>query len=173
MKVNQNLSFTKGAAMTLTELSAFEAAYQALAPLDETARRRALQWLSDALGDGKPLAASPSSVNGNATDIAAATTNPPQTAKPAARRRNAAATSKAHTATATARSRKRKAASKVAAVESGREYRRMPDPDEVMNAYHEIGTVSGLAEYFDVPQHTVTHWARRLRSLGYQIGRNA
>jgi hypothetical protein len=49
----------------------------------------------------------------------------------------------------------------------------MPDPDEVMSAYREVGTVSGLAEHFDVPQHTVTHWARRLRSLGYQIGRAA
>src|SRR5687767_13369782 len=142
--------------MTLTELSAFEAAYQVLAPLDETARRRALQWLSDALGDRNPLAASPSSANGTTATGTAAVVSTSRTAKPATRRRNAATskTPTAATTTATARGRKRKAAGKAtgktvgraatAAVDGGREYRRMPDPDEVMNAYHEIGTVSGL-----------------------------
>ncbi len=149
--------------MALTELSAFETAYQALAPLDEPARRRALQWLSDALGDSRPLSAkSPNSSNSSVVETA------PANAKPATRRRRASA------ATTAARTRKRKAAGKpTVGSGGGREYRRMPDPDEVMNAYHEVGTVSGLAEHFDVPQHTVTHWARRLRSLGYQIGRSA
>ena len=54
-----------------------------------------------------------------------------------------------------------------------RAYRRMPDPNEVMAAYEEVGTVSGLAEHFGVPRHTVNHWARRLRGQGYEIGRNS
>ncbi len=154
--------------MSLTELSAFETAYQILAPLDEPARRRALQWLSDALADKKPLAGN--SVNGSDSHPQPIITRP-AVAKPAAstprRQRATAAT------TAAVRNRKRKAAAKPMSSSTGREYRRMPDPDDVMAAYAEVGTVSGLAEHFDVPQHTVTHWARRLRSLGYSIGRNA
>src|SRR5687767_1150505 len=125
--------------MALTELAAFETAYQALAPLDEPARRRALQWLSDALGDTKPLAGRA----GEASGAASANSNSSSSSKPATRRRRAPAT------TAAARTRKRKAAANAS---TGREYRRMPDPDEVMSAYREVGTVSGLAEHFDVPQ---------------------
>jgi transposase len=47
----------------------------------------------------------------------------------------------------------------------------MPDPDTIMKVYRKVGTVSGLAERFQVPRHTVNHWARRLRSQGYDIGR--
>jgi len=53
-----------------------------------------------------------------------------------------------------------------------RPYRRMPDPDTIMKAYRKVGTVSGLADRFDVPRHTVNHWAWRLRSQGYDIGRS-
>jgi hypothetical protein len=56
---------------------------------------------------------------------------------------------------------------------SGRAYRRMPDADEVLAAYREVGTVSGLADFFGVPRHTVQGWARRLRSEGYTIGQGA
>ncbi|HZM80361.1 MAG TPA: hypothetical protein VFC19_31890 [Candidatus Limnocylindrales bacterium] len=48
----------------------------------------------------------------------------------------------------------------------------MPDPDTIMKAYRKVGTVSGLADRFDVPRHTVNHWAWRLRSQGYDIGRS-
>src|SRR5258705_7793357 len=41
--------------MALSELAAVEAAYQVLHPLDAAGRRRALQWLSDALGAEGPL----------------------------------------------------------------------------------------------------------------------
>src|SRR5689334_12204193 len=54
----------------LSELAAFEAAYQVLQPLDEASRRRALQWLSDALGESKPLSRSA----GDATVAAASET---------------------------------------------------------------------------------------------------
>jgi hypothetical protein len=58
-----------------------------------------------------------------------------------------------------------------AASDSGRAYRRMPEPDEVLAAYQEVGTVSGLADYFGVPLHTVKGWARRLRQMGYEFAR--
>ena len=54
-----------------------------------------------------------------------------------------------------------------------RSYRRMPAAEEVMDAYRQVGTVSGLAEHFDVPVYTVHSWARRLRGQGYQIGRQS
>src|SRR5690349_11239058 len=41
--------------MALSELAAVEAAYQVLHPLDAAGRRRALQWLSDALSADGPL----------------------------------------------------------------------------------------------------------------------
>ena len=58
-----------------------------------------------------------------------------------------------------------------AASDSGRAYRRMPEPDEVLAAYQEVGTVSGLADHFGVPLHTVKGWARRLRQMGYEFAR--
>src|SRR4029453_5922900 len=45
--------------MALSELAAVEAAYQVLHPLDAAGRRRALQWLSDALSAEGPLPESP------------------------------------------------------------------------------------------------------------------
>jgi hypothetical protein len=54
-----------------------------------------------------------------------------------------------------------------------RPYRRMPEPTEVLAAYEQIGSITGLAEHFGVPRHTVTSWARRLRQQGYAIGRGA
>lgn len=58
-----------------------------------------------------------------------------------------------------------------AAQSDTRAYRRMPEPDEVMAAYQSAGTITGVAEHFGVPRHTVAGWARRLRGLGYTIGR--
>ena len=54
-----------------------------------------------------------------------------------------------------------------------RQYRRMPPADEVMAAYGQVGTVTGLAEHYGVPRYTVQGWARRLRDQGHQIGRNS
>jgi hypothetical protein len=77
--------------------------------------------------------------------------------------------------------RRRSSRSKVAAAkrgrraasapESGRAYRRMPEPDEVLAAYQQVGTISGLADHFAVPLHTVKGWARRLRQMGYEFAR--
>jgi transposase len=47
----------------------------------------------------------------------------------------------------------------------------MPPADEVMGAYRQVGTISGLAEHYQVPVHTIQGWARRLRKDGHSIGR--
>lgn len=142
--------------MALTELTALESAYKALEPLGEAARRRALQWLSDALEKGQPLMDS-------AAAAPLAEARVPQQQQQ--RRRKSA------TVTVTKGNRRQRKAKTSAGGE--RAYRRMPDPGEVMAAYEEVGTVSGLAEHFGVPRHTVNHWARRLRGQGYEIGRNS
>ena len=52
-----------------------------------------------------------------------------------------------------------------------RAYRRMPPADEVMAAYRQVGSISGLAERFNVPRYTAQGWARQLRKQGHAIGR--
>lgn len=48
---------------------------------------------------------------------------------------------------------------------SGRAYRRMPAVDEVRAAYERIGSVTGLAQHFNVPRHTAQGWMTRVRKL--------
>ena len=71
----------------------------------------------------------------------------------------------------TAGGRRSRRVAAAAVAESGRAYRRMPDPDEVLAAYQTVGTISGLADHFGVPLHTVKGWARRLRQMGYEFAR--
>ena len=52
-----------------------------------------------------------------------------------------------------------------------RPYRRMPDPEQVMDVYRQTGSITAVADHFDVPRHTVVSWARRLRTMGHIIGR--
>jgi ribosomal protein S7 len=144
--------------MALTELTALESAYKALEPLGEAARRRALQWLSDALEKGQPLMD---------MDLAAA----PVADKARVPQQQQQRRRKGAEITVAQNNRRQRKAKTSAGGE--RAYRRMPDPNEVMAAYEEVGTVSGLAEHFGVPRHTVNHWARRLRGQGYEIGRNS
>lgn len=152
--------------MALSELSALDTAYHILAPLDPAARRRALQWLSDALDQSRPLAVS---ANEHVADEAVA-----EAVVPRPRRRRTKSSAVAVAKSANTKTRGRRAQSRnTASAKGDRAYRRMPEPDEVMAAYTQIGTVSGLAEHFDVPTYTVHSWARRLRNLGYQIGRNS
>jgi hypothetical protein len=47
----------------------------------------------------------------------------------------------------------------------GRRYRKMPDPDELRENLHRIGTVTGLAKYYQVPRHTAQGWVGRLKKL--------
>lgn len=164
--------------MTLTELTALETAYHVLRPLDDTARRRALQWLSDALSQTQPL------MTATAASVTAEPMTTVSTTSALPRRRGAPASTAAapkpnpkkvkasHNGAATKQA-ARRSGKKASANGHERAYRRMPDPATVMKAYEKVGSISGLAEHFDVPPHTVTHWARRLRTQGYQIGRNS
>lgn len=177
--------------MALTELTALDNAYKALQPLGQEARRRALQWLSDALNAGQTPAETPA--RPETAETAFETTAPEPVAVVAPRTRSAATPVAATPVAATRRAQATAASPGVRRgrrVKGGasqpsakqpqgkqslgkgeRPYRRMPDPDAIMKVYRKVGTVSGLAERFDVPRHTVNHWARRLRSQGYDIGR--
>jgi|KBSSwiStaDraftv2_1062776.scaffolds.fasta_scaffold262565_2 hypothetical protein len=142
--------------MALSELVAFEAAYQVLQPLDDAGRRRALQWLTDALGERKSLSQGGARSEGSTTELVAET----------GRGRRA---SKRATKAVPAKRGGRRAATKAP---TGRRIRRqMPPADQVIAAYEQAGTINGLADHFDVPTHTVYSWARTLRSRGYDIGR--
>ena len=162
--------------MALSELAAVEAAYQVLHPLDAAGRRRALQWLSDALGAEGPL---PESAPGTATSAGrAGGDRAPQRApatKSASTRapRRRASTEATAVQTPAGRPRRVRAARQAAAPVDRRErvYRRMPPAEEVMAAYQQVGSVSGLADHFNVPRHTVQGWARQLRKQGHAIGR--
>jgi hypothetical protein len=57
-------------------------------------------------------------------------------------------------------------------VAAERAYRRMPEATEVLEAYEQVGTITGLAAHYGVPRHTAQGWATRLRRSGYQIGRS-
>jgi hypothetical protein len=48
-----------------------------------------------------------------------------------------------------------------------RAYRRMPDPDIVLDAYRQVGGTTALARHFGVPRHTASSWLRRLRTMGH------
>lgn len=169
--------------MALTELTALEDAYKALQPLGQAAQRRALQWLTDALIPGDVLPDTPARPNTTAPEATMPATEtvtvaesvpviPPRPAR--GRKAATAAHPSTSAASSTSTSRGRRVKSGASQKTTGREraYRRMPDPDTIMKAYRKVGTVSGLADRFNVPRHTVTHWARRLRSQGYNIGRS-
>lgn len=47
-----------------------------------------------------------------------------------------------------------------------RAYRKMPDPDEVTRAWHELESVGKLARHYDVPRYTAQAWVDRLRRKG-------
>lgn len=154
--------------MALSEFVAMETAYQALQELDPAARARALHWLGDALGAAKHLPTV------DTTDEEAAGAAQPPTSSPRRGRAQAA------TATVGRGDRQSRTGGrgtsrgvKTDANAGGRAYRRMPPAGEVLKAYEEVGTVSGLAEYYGVPRHTVQGWARRLRREGHTIGQGA
>lgn len=172
--------------MTMPELTALDNAYQALQPLGQDARRRALQWLADALVPAHTLpdtsaapdmaAATETTPTGPAATFEAVTVEPVAVVSAPQRRRPATSTKRVPASAPAIASKARpgrrvKAGTSQAAVKGERPYRRMPDPDTIMKAYRKVGTVTGLADRFEVPRHTVNHWARRLRSQGYDIGR--
>ncbi|SCG39338.1 hypothetical protein [Micromonospora humi] len=48
-------------------------------------------------------------------------------------------------------------------LKSGRAYRRAPDAADLEAIYEQVGTISRVAEHFDVPVHTAQGWISRLR----------
>jgi hypothetical protein len=52
---------------------------------------------------------------------------------------------------------------KTSASPSDRTYRRMPKTAEVLAAYEQIGTITGVAKHFGVPRHTAQGWMTRIR----------
>jgi hypothetical protein len=167
--------------MALSELAAVEAAFQVLHPLDAAGRRRALHWLSDALGAEGPLQESVPETAAPAArvgDDRAAQRAPVKATSTRTRPRSASTDAQATKTTAAGETRagrppRRQVARPAAtpAESPERMYRRMPPADVVMAAYEQVGTVSGLADHFDVPRHTVQGWARQLRKQGHAIGR--
>jgi hypothetical protein len=174
--------------MALSEFVAIETAYRALQQLDDAGRRRALRWLNDALEvpamlpevQTTPTAALPGAAL-VATDLSTARARSrrrPAKQTAAANERPAKATrTRGATTTAPARqarrSRQRQAAPTKAQARDQRAYRRMPPAEDVLAAYRQAGTLTGLAEHYGVPRHTIQGWARRLRSQGHAIGRSA
>lgn len=174
--------------MELSELAALEAAYQMLRPLNSAGRRRALQWLSDALSAEPPVAsntterhqpvrvddaqAKPATKRsaGRRGPGASGGTVSPSTARSPRRRTTPTAVAAAATTPSSRRSRSARQAADPANART-RAYRKMPPADEVIAAYRRVGSVGGLADHFDVPRHTVQGWARQLRRQGYSIGR--
>jgi hypothetical protein len=175
--------------MALSEVVAMEAAYRALHDLDVAGRRRALRWLTDALevtgllpetesagaADALPDTAVPAVASApRATSRRAPARKGAAADRPTTRRRARATTAAVQEASPTRRGRQRRAAAARTQVAEGqRAYRRMPPAEEVMAAYQQTGTLTGVAGHFDVPRHTVQGWARRLRKEGHAIGRNA
>lgn len=145
--------------MALSEFVAMETAYVALQQLDPAARQRAMHWLTDALTVSGQLPKIPTPTTVPTEAISAVVSEPSREAKPRRRPRGSGQARRGKT---------------IVASDSGeRAYRRMPDADTVLAAYQEVGSVSGLADHFGVPRHTVQGWARRLRREGYDIGRSA
>jgi hypothetical protein len=175
--------------MALSEFLAIETAYRVLAPLDPAARVRALGWLSGALNAPGLLPGNPAEAGGPKRARASSSAKPTPAAAPETPKRTRATAKKTAAAAparkgkparktsapAQPRSRASKTTKTVKAASAGAEraYRRMPPADDVLGAYRQVGTISGLAEHFGVPTHTVQGWARRLRREGHDIGRNA
>src|SRR4051794_7009176 len=156
--------------MALAEFTAMEAAYRALVDLEPAARARALGWLTDALATPGALPQAPVTAQSSrpTTDSEPAPATPP----PAVRRRSAAKATSASTPRAAKKTPAAKPAKtpaakpaktprpaaankdaapgkRTAAAKGERAYRRMPPADEVLGAYRQVGTISGLAEHFN------------------------
>lgn len=176
--------------MALSELVALETAYRALQPLEPAARRRGLRWLRDALEVPAhlPEQAERARKSGYPETKQVPVVDVPEgsgafepsgevSADPVGEQESAgeAAQSRLRGTARRSSGRRRSARSRTSNDETGKErvYRRMPPAEDVLRAYRQVGTISGLADYFSVPRHTVQGWARRLRSAGYVIGRGA
>ena len=176
--------------MALSEFMAMEDAYRALHPLDPAARRRALLWLTDVLQISGRLPEAVTAPGASESDGDEQSAPEPRrrrkaAAAPTDRRRRVASepaprgvgSRTTRAASAAEPVRPRRSRNRVATPDDAgtgdqqRAYRRMPPADDVLAAYRQAGTLTGLAEHFGVPRHTVQGWARRLRREGHAIGR--
>ncbi len=153
--------------MALSELNAIESAYTTLQQLDHAGRRRALQWLADALADGRAMtvnaSASQVAQDGEVSDVAHETRRGPRKTVTAATRPTKQAPRKSTAKTV------RKATPPTTTAKRIRRAR--PDAEKIMAAYEKTGSISGLGAHFKVPAYTAYSWARTLRQQGYEIGR--
>jgi hypothetical protein len=78
---------------------------------------------------------------------------------------------KATAARSTSKAPSRRGTAPATATTTPRAYRRVPEAEQVMDVYRQTGSITGVAEHFGVPRHTVAGWARRLRTQGHNIGR--
>jgi hypothetical protein len=143
---------SKGGSVDRASLPVIDALMRALSTDESPATREA----------GPTRAAVTASVDRGAAEA------PVRSTRSRSTRAKAAAGGRRAKATAGGRGRR---ASATTPADGGRAYRRMPEPDQVLAAYQEVGTINGLADYFGVPQHTVKGWARRMRQLGYELAR--
>jgi hypothetical protein len=82
------------------------------------------------------------------------------------RAKKAARTAPAKTAPARSRQTKAERTAATQSPNGRRAYRRMPEANELLSAYREVGGTTALARHYGVPRHTATGWLRRLRMQG-------
>jgi hypothetical protein len=132
------------------------------------------QALPGASASAPPVAVEPRrrrKATGTATPSAKKTTARKSAGRKATAGKAAAAKKATAAKTTRAASHRQPAAAAAPAVTAPRAYRRMPNPEQVMDVYRQTGSITGVAEHFSVPRHTVAGWARRLRGQGHTIGR--
>ena len=115
----------------------FDALLRAFIPPQDREKNRAL-------GDTTPAVARPAVTVGPvpATTTAAAPAPRPQPPRPARRAGEP---------------------DRLSRLKAGRAYRRAPDPADLEAVYEQVGTISRVAEHFDVPVHTAQGWISRMR----------
>lgn len=162
------------------------AAQAAPAPADVPAPEPALEDDTAAAAEVPPVTVTAPKPR-RAKRTATAAPAPEPTARPAARRTRAAASTAGKDTTETAKragrgsSKARKQATKAAADAStdkaaadastetgGRAYRRMPE--DFSAVYQQAGTASAIADHYSVPRHTAQGWIRRLKSADTAAG---
>lgn len=145
----------------VTDLTVRSASGRGLAPADLPPLDLDLLVRALAAATPPPLAVAP----------APPSPEPVEQVTPAPRRRGRKTAARKAPAKAT-KSAAKKATKRAAENVGTRAYRRMPEPEQVMDVYHQTGSITAVAEHFGVPRHTVAGWARRLRTLGHAIGRS-
>jgi hypothetical protein len=58
---------------------------------------------------------------------------------------------------------------RISRLAAARAYRRAPDYSELEAVYERVGSISGVAEHFDVPVHTAQGWISRMRRRNSEL----